>query len=75
MMIRYYLFFSNIILRMKPQPNKKASLKLTIDRKSLSHLTKCHSELPPSSKCSQKTLSSNGKVNNNFIRGIDFIIF
>ncbi|CAD8209994.1 unnamed protein product [Paramecium octaurelia] len=45
---------------MKSQNSKKPNLKITLDKKSVALLSK--SDRPPSSKCSQKTISSNDKT-------------
>ncbi|CAD8211397.1 unnamed protein product [Paramecium pentaurelia] len=45
---------------MKSQNSKKPNLKITLNKKSVAQLVK--SDKPPSSKCSQKTTSSNGKT-------------
>ncbi|CAK94473.1 unnamed protein product (macronuclear) [Paramecium tetraurelia] len=47
---------------MKSQNSKKPNLKITLNKKSMAQLV--NSDKPPSSKCSQKTASSNGKVRN-----------
>ncbi|CAD8183727.1 unnamed protein product [Paramecium pentaurelia] len=48
---------------MKSQNSKKPNLKLTLNKKSMGQLIQC--DKPPSSKCSQKTTSSNGKTSNS----------
>ncbi|CAK81189.1 unnamed protein product (macronuclear) [Paramecium tetraurelia] len=53
-----YLFL--LLASMKSQNSKKPNLKITLDKKSVALLSK--SDRPPSSKCSQKTISSNDKT-------------